>query len=62
MCVKIADTFPDLINEITEKGWNAALFITEKAGAERERIKILHFLEKRELNVYHVTRSGKTIL
>lgn len=62
MCVKIADTFPDLINEITEKGWNAALFITEKAGAERERIEILHFLEKRKLNVYHVTRSGKTIL
>nr|XP_034316015.1 ankyrin-2-like [Crassostrea gigas] len=62
MCVKIADTFPDLINEITEKGWNAALFITEKAGAERERIEILHFLEKRKLNVYHVSRSGKTIL
>lgn len=62
MCVKIADTFPGLINEITEKGWNAALFITEKAGAERERIKILNFLEKRNLNIYHVTRSGKTIL
>lgn len=40
MCVKLADTFPNLINEITEKGWNAALFITEKAGAERERIDI----------------------
>lgn len=40
MCVEIADTFPDLINEITEKRWNAALFITEKAGAEREIIKI----------------------
>lgn len=62
MCVKIADKFPGLINEITEKGWNAALFITEKAGAERERIKILSFLEKRNLNIYHVTRSGKTIL
>lgn len=62
MCVKIADMFPALINEITEKGWNAALFITEKAGAERERIKILNFLERRNLNVYHVTRSGKTIL
>lgn len=62
MCVKLADTFPDLINEITEKGWNAALFITEKAGADRERIEILHFLEKRNLNIYHVSRSGKTIL
>lgn len=62
MCVKIADTFPNLISEITERGWNAALFITEKAGAENERIKILNFLVKRDLNVYHVTRSGKTIL
>lgn len=33
-----------------------------KSRAERERIKILHFLEKRKLNVYHVNRSGKTIL
>lgn len=62
MCVKIAKTFPNLIGEITERGWNAALFITEKAGAERERIGILKFLEKHSLNVYHVTRSGKTIL
>lgn len=62
MCVEIVQTFPGLISEITEKGWNAALFITEKAGAERERIKILSFLEKRNLDVYHVTRSGKTIL
>lgn len=62
MCVKIADTFPNLISEITERGWNAALFITEKAGAENERIRILNFLVNRDLNVYHVTRSGKTIL
>lgn len=62
MCVKIADTFPNMISEITEKGWNAALFITEKAGAEEERIKILGFLKTRKLNVYHVSRSGKTIL
>lgn len=62
MCVKIADTFPDLISEITERGWNAALFITEKAGAEKDRILILKFLEKRGLDIYHVTRSGKTIL
>lgn len=62
MCVKIADTFPRMISGITERGWNAALFITEKAGAEKERIMILKFLEKRKLNVYHVSRSGKTIL
>lgn len=62
MCVLIADTYPSLINEISEKGWNAALFITEKAGAEKERIKILNFLVQRKLNVYHVSRSGKTIL
>lgn len=62
MCVKIANTFPDLISEITERGWNAALFSTEKAGAEKDRIMIFNFLEKRGLNIYHVTRSGKTIL
>lgn len=62
MCVAIVKQFPDLINEITEKGWNAALFITEKAGAEKERVKILKFLEKHKLNVFHVSRSGKTIL
>lgn len=62
MCVAIADIYPQLINEITEKGWNAALFITEKSGAEKERIACLLHLEKRKLNVYHVSRSGKTIL
>ena len=62
ICVLIADTYPSLINEISEKGWNAALFITEKAGAENERIKILNFLVQSRLNVYHVSRSGKTIL
>lgn len=53
-------SWPDKRNN-RERGWNAALFITDKAGAERERINILHFLEKRKLNVYHVTRSRKTI-
>lgn len=62
MCVAIADIYPQLIHEITEKGWNAALFITEKSGAEKDRIACLLFLEKRNLNVYHVSRSGKTIL
>ena len=62
MCVLIAEKYPNLINEISEKGWNAALFITEKAGAEKERIKILNFLVQRKLNVYHVSRSGKTTL
>lgn len=62
MCVEIAQTFPGLISEITEKGWNAALFNTEKAGAVKERIKILSFLEKCNLDIYHVARSGKTIL
>lgn len=39
MCVKIADIFPDLINEITEKGWIAALFITEKAGQKEKELR-----------------------
>lgn len=62
MCVEIADKYPNLINEITERGWNAALFITEKSGAEKDRVACLLHLQKRNLNVYHVTRSGKTIL
>ena len=62
MCVAIADIYPKLIHEITEKGWNAALFITEKSGAEKDRIACLLYLEKHNLNVYHVSRSGKTIL
>lgn len=64
MCLYIVDEFPFMIHEITEKGWNAALFITERAGAENERIQILESLTKMStpLNVYHVSRSGKTIL
>lgn len=62
MCVEIADKYPNLINKTTERGWNAALFITEKSGAEKDRVACLLYLQKRNLNVYHVTRSGKTIL
>lgn len=62
MCVRIADTYPFLIEQITERGWNAALFIAERSGAEKERIKILKHLALRKLDVYHVSRSGKTIL
>lgn len=64
MCVEIAKEFPFMIKDITEKGWNAALFITERAGAENERIEILKMLRNAAtpLNVYHVSRSGKTIL
>lgn len=62
MCVKIVEEFPFMIGEVTEKGWNAALFLTERAGAETERIKILKHLVDRKLNVFHVSRSGKTML
>lgn len=64
MCVEIAKEFPLMIKAITEKGWNAALFITERAGAENEIIEILKMLRNAAtpLNVYHVSRSGKTIL
>lgn len=62
MCVRITDTYPFLIKQITERGWNAALFIAERSGAEKERIKILKHLARLELDVYHVSRSGKTIL
>lgn len=66
MCLKIVKEFPFMIHEITEKGWNAALFITERAGAENERIQILKTLtdtsSESPLNAYHVSRSGKTIL
>lgn len=64
MCVEIAKEFPFMIKDITEKGWNAALFITERAGAENEIIEILKMLRNAAtpLNVYHVSRSGKTIL
>lgn len=62
MVVKIAKVFPFMVKEITEKGWNAALFITDKADAEGERIKILKHLLDHGLDVYHVSKSGKTIL
>lgn len=62
MCVEIAKTFPSLINQITERGWNTALFIAERSGGEKERIKILKYLSRRNLDIFHVSRSGKTIL
>ena len=53
----------DLCQETTEKGWNAALFITERSVDEDKRIKILELLvEDNLLDVYHVSRAGKTIL
>lgn len=62
MVVKIAKVFPLMVKEITEKGWNAALFITDKADAEEERIKILKHLIDHGLDVYNVSKSGKTVL
>lgn len=62
MVVKIAKVFPSMVKEITGKGWNAALFITDKADAEENRIKILKHLLEHGLDVYHVSQSGKTIL
>lgn len=62
MVVKIAKGFPLMVNEVTEKGWNAALFITDKADAEEERIKILKHLLDHGLDVYHVSKTGKTVL
>lgn len=62
MVVKIAKVFPLMVKEITEKGWNAALFITDKADAEGERIKILKHLLDHGLDVYNVSKSGKTVL
>nr|XP_022297294.1 serine/threonine-protein phosphatase 6 regulatory ankyrin repeat subunit B-like isoform X3 [Crassostrea virginica] len=52
----------DLCQDITEKGWNAALFITERCVDEEKRIQILELLTKNGLDVYHVSRAGKTIL
>lgn len=62
MVVKIAKVFPSMVKEITDKGWNAALFITDKADAEEERIKILKHLLDHGLDVYNVSKSGKTVL
>ena len=61
MCVSIDKEFPSLVSEITEKGWNAGLFVTERGDAEEERVKILKFLVQRNLDLCHVSRSGKTI-
>lgn len=44
------------------KGWNAALFLTERAEDELERIDILKLLDKHGLDVHHASRAGKTIL
>lgn len=52
----------DLCQDITEKGWNAALFITERCVDEEKRIQILELLTANGLDVYHVSRAGKTIL
>ncbi|XP_052680917.1 serine/threonine-protein phosphatase 6 regulatory ankyrin repeat subunit A-like isoform X2 [Crassostrea angulata] len=62
MVVKIAKVYPFMVKEITEKGWNAAFFITNKADAEEERIKILKHLLLHGLDVYNVSKSGKTVL
>lgn len=61
-CVIISKEFPYMVHEITEKGWNAALFVAEKPDKEDERIKILTYLVSKKLNVCHESRSGKTIL
>ncbi|XP_062599298.1 kinase D-interacting substrate of 220 kDa B-like [Saccostrea cucullata] len=63
MCKLISVKCPSLVHEMTEKGWQSALFITERAGAENDRISILKYLvSEHNLDVYHVSRSGKTIL
>lgn len=62
MVVKIIEAFPSMVEEITDKEWNAALFITDKADAEEERIKILKHLLNHNLDVHHVSKAGKTIL
>lgn len=64
MCIKFEklDILDELVLELTEKGWNAALFLTEKAGDEPRRIEILKLLDKHGLDVHHASRAGKTIL
>lgn len=56
------DILQDLVLELTEKGWNAALFLTERAEDELKRIEILKLLDKHGLDVHHASRAGKTIL
>ncbi|XP_055999252.1 ankyrin repeat, PH and SEC7 domain containing protein secG-like isoform X2 [Ostrea edulis] len=63
MCVYIAQKYPHLVTQESKKGWNAALFLSEKGGADEERLKILQFLvREHNLFVHHVSRAGKTIL
>lgn len=61
-CVIIAEEFPSMVQEITERGWNAALFVAEKSDKEDERMKILKYLVDQKLDVCNESRSGKTIL
>lgn len=51
-----------MVEQITEKGWNTAFFITDKDDAEADRIKILKYILDHGLHVNHVSESGKTIL
>uniref|UniRef100_K1QAB3 Uncharacterized protein n=1 Tax=Magallana gigas TaxID=29159 RepID=K1QAB3_MAGGI len=64
MCIEFEklDILHDLVLELTEKGWNAALFLTERAENELKRIEILKLLDKHGLDVHHASRAGKTIL
>lgn len=64
MCIDFEklDILHDLVLELTEKGWNAALFLTERAEDELKRIEILKLLDKHGLDVHHASRAGKTIL
>ncbi|XP_055999263.1 alpha-latroinsectotoxin-Lt1a-like [Ostrea edulis] len=63
MCKYIAERYPELVTQESKKGWNPALFIGERGGADEERINILtHLVTKHDLFVYHVSRAGKSIL
>lgn len=64
MCIEFEklDILHDLVLELTEKGWNAALFLTERAEDELKRIEILKLLDRHGLDVHHASRAGKTIL
>ncbi|XP_055999265.1 alpha-latroinsectotoxin-Lt1a-like [Ostrea edulis] len=63
MCEYIAERYPELVAQESKKGWNPALFLGERGGADEERIKILTYLvTKHDLFVYHVSRAGKSIL
>jgi ankyrin len=63
MCEYIAERYPELVTQESKKGWNPALFLGERGGADEDRIQILQRLvEKHDLFVYHVSRAGKSIL